>query len=98
MKIRTAHQTTIVSRCPHGGIDVYTAEFRVEDRILTVEAIQAEIDQAAQSPIYQEALTQRLADRLGCVVITTGTHGRFRTECRAEPSQEQNSSGAALGG
>lgn len=81
----TRHRTTVVGKCPHGCADVYEAEFEIADRVITVESIQSEIDAATAEPIYQESLTQRLADRVGCVVTTTGTHGRFLTTCRAEP-------------
>lgn len=64
---------------------MYEAEFHVPDVVVTVETIQAEIDAATAEPIYQEHLTQRLANRIGCNVVTVGTHGRFETECRAEP-------------
>jgi hypothetical protein len=83
--LATVHRTTIVGRCPHGCADVYEAEFHVSGRVLIVEAIQEAIDAATAEPIYQEALTQRLADRLDCAVVTRGAHGKFLSECRAEP-------------
>lgn len=82
--MKTVHRTTIVGKCPHGCPDVYSAEFHVVDRVITVESIQAEIDAATAEPVYQETLTQRLANAVGCNVVTLGTHGRFETECRAE--------------
>ena len=87
VKTKTVHRTTIVGKCPHGCADVYEAEFHVENRVITVESIQAEIDRATQEPIYQESLTQTLADRLGWQGVTSGMHGRFGTECRAEPER-----------
>jgi hypothetical protein len=75
--MQTIHRTTIVGKCPHGCPDLYAAEFHVEDRVIMVEDIQAAIDD----------LTQALADRLSCVVETRGVHGRFLTECRAEPKE-----------
>lgn len=83
--MKTVHRTTIVGKCPHGCPDVYSAEFHIADRIITVESIQAEIDAATKEPVYQEDLTQRLANRVGCNVATVGSHGQFETECRAEP-------------
>ncbi len=88
MKTTTVHRTTIVGKCPHGCPDVYEAEFHIENRVVTVESIQAEIDRATEAPIYQESLTQTLADRIGCPVVTSGAHGRFMTECRAVPQTE----------
>jgi GTP cyclohydrolase I len=85
--MQTIHRTTIVGKCPHGCPDLYAAEFHVEDRVIMVEDIQAAIDDLTREPVYQEALTQALADRLSCVVETRGVHGRFLTECRAEPKE-----------
>lgn len=83
MKTNTVHRTTIIAKCPHGGPDVYEAEFHTAS-LLTVETIQAEIDEATREPIYQEHLTIRLAEKLECAVVTIGRHGRFQTECRVE--------------
>ena len=83
--MKTVHCTIIVGKCPHGCLDVYLAEFHVDGRVLMVEDIQAAIDDVTREPIYQEALTQTLATRLGCTVKTQGVHGRFRTQCTAEP-------------
>jgi hypothetical protein len=85
MKTTTTHRCTIVGRCPHGCPDLYTAEFTVEDRVLRVEDIRAEIDTLTNEPIYQEDLTRLLAERLNCVVVTTGPHGIFETRCRSVP-------------
>lgn len=87
MKIKTIHRTTIVGKCPHGCADVYEAEFHVENRIVTVETILSEIVLVTREPIYQESLTQMLADHLGCHVVTVGVHGQFTTECRADPDR-----------
>ena len=87
MKTKTVHRTTIVGECPRGGTDVYEVEFHVDNLVITVESIQAEIDRATQEPIYQESLTQTLADRLDCQVVTSGRHGRFVTESRADPER-----------
>ena len=84
----TIHRTTVVGQCPLGCADIYEVEFHVANKIIPVEAIQAEIDRATQSPIYQEDLTSRLASVLGCTVVSRGTHSRFRTECSA--SMEAN--------
>lgn len=81
----TIHRTTISATCPHGGKDSYQAEFHVGDRMLKVEEIQEAIDILTQGPIYQESLTKKLADALACRVVTDGRHGRFDTECSAEP-------------
>ena len=84
--LTTTHTTTIVGRCPLGCADTYYAEFAVAGAtVLPVEAIDAAIADLTAEPAYQEDLTRRLAARLGCAVVTRGTHGRFATECRAVP-------------
>lgn len=86
-KLKTIHRTVIVAKCPHGGPDVYEAEFHIQDKIVTVEFIQGQIDRLTDSGIYQEKLTQKLADMIGCEVVTKGTHKRFTTECTAGPEK-----------
>ncbi len=83
--MKTIHRTTIIAKCPHGGPDVYEAEFIIIDKMITVEFIQGKIDMLTDSGIYQEKLTQKLADLVGCDVVTKGTHKRFSTECSASP-------------
>lgn len=84
----TIHRTTIVGQCPHGGDDIYKAEFITgKYEFVAVERIQEEIDKLTQAPIYQETLTQLLANRLDCKVKTYGTHGKFETECEADPEE-----------
>lgn len=82
----TVHRTTIVGRCPHGCADVYAAEFHAGDRLVRVEDIQAAVDKLTAEPVYQEDLTQRLADAVGCRVVTVGPHGRCVTTCSAGPA------------
>lgn len=83
--MKTIHRTIIVAKGPHLATDVYNAEFHVDNQTITVEDIQLEIDEVTAEPIYQEQLTQKLADGLGCVVVTYGTHSKFFTTCTAEP-------------
>lgn len=86
MTLKTVHATTIAGKCPLGCADLYHAEFRVSGpAVLPVESIDAAIAELTEVPTYQEDLTRRLAERLGCEVVTRGTHGRFATECRAVP-------------
>jgi len=80
------HKTMIVGKCPHGCADLYQAEFRVRNRVIPVERIQEEIDAATKEPIYQEDLTQALADSLGCEVQLEGVHGRFNSISSATPT------------
>ena len=81
----TVHKTTIVGECPHGGVDIYEAEFHVSNAVLAVETIQKAIGTLTRNAIYQENLTSTLANCLGCRVVTRGMHGRFETTCEAMP-------------
>ena len=85
MNTRVTHRTTIVGKCPHGCQDIYQAEFHVDHRVITIESIQEAIDTTTEKPIYQEDLTQALANKVGCKVITKGSHGRFETTCVSDP-------------
>lgn len=78
--MRVTHHLTIVARCPHGGMDTYQARIEVE-RVVLVERIRAEVARLTKRPIYQEALTAKLARALGAKVTTEGMHGDdVRTE------------------
>jgi hypothetical protein len=85
LQTETVHTTTIVGKCPHGCDDVYTAEFHVGNLFVSVESIAKIIAEIVGQPIYQELLTQELANRVGCKVKTRGMHGRFSTDCTATP-------------
>jgi hypothetical protein len=64
MKVR--HHLVIVSTCPvDGQADTYLCDVFVRDRVLKCEdVICAVADVTAHGPIFQEDLTQQLADRL----------------------------------
>lgn len=84
--MKTIHSTTIVGTCPLGCADIYHAEFHVDGPNVTpVENIQAVINELTKQPIYQEALTQALANRVGCKVVTRGRHMSFETTCEVDP-------------
>lgn len=87
----TIHRTTIVGECPLGCIDIYEAEFHVVSRVIEVGDIADAIREATEEPIYQEDLTQLLANNLGCKVVTRGMHTQkqvnFSSTCEAEPSK-----------
>jgi hypothetical protein len=72
------HTTIITGKCPHGCPDVYKATFETE-RLIPVEVIQAAITCYTLAPVYQEDLTERLAECLQCRVTLKGGHGEFVT-------------------
>ena len=88
--MRTIHRTTIVAKCPLGTMDVYEAEFDVGARFIAVETIQACINSLTRVPVFQEKLTQVLANAVQCRVTLRGSHGAFDTECVAEPEGEKH--------
>lgn len=84
--ILTEHRLTITAICPvDGTIDVYKMIVETHDMI-AVERIQDVVASATRDPLYQEALTQSLADELGATVTTEGVHSGVDTRCRAEPN------------
>ncbi len=85
--MQTVHRTTIIGKCPLGCDDLYDAEFHVTNTFIEVGDIFDAIKEATEEPIYQEALTQILADNIGCKVITKGRHMQFETTCEAEPNK-----------
>lgn len=85
------HVLTIKSRCPvDNAEDTYEAVVTVKNRLLDCEYICRVVDELTQKPIFQERLTQEMADRLMTTVVTAGTHcgGRVRTTCRCKPRGE----------
>lgn len=73
------HRIVIHGTCPHGCPDVYTGRFKTT-RMIPVEVVEAAIKCCTLTPIYQESLTQRLADILACEVTLNGMHGNFYSE------------------
>jgi hypothetical protein len=49
-------------------------------KIIKVEYIIAVVD-AIEWPVFQEEMTQQLADRLGCRVRSIGYHSGIKTTC-----------------
>jgi GTP cyclohydrolase I len=68
--------------------DCYRAWIYLEDRVVPVEKIHALIEELTQKPIFQEELTQALADRLEATVKTRGCHvqGDVKTVVLCSPS------------
>jgi hypothetical protein len=86
----TTHSIQIKATCPVDGMteDEYDCDVDVPTGYLVyAEAIMKAVDQATQFPITQEALTQKLADKLRSRVTTTGSHatGRVKTTVTREP-------------
>lgn len=77
------HRSMIHGRCPHGPWDYY--EVIVEPReFLTVEDMEAVLDESRGQTVYQERLAETLAGRLNARVTLRGRHGAVDTEAVAE--------------
>lgn len=73
------HTLTAVSRCPvDDAVDVYEVIVRT-GRLVKVEDILAAVKDCTGEPVFQEALTERLAAVLRCEVETRGWHKGVRT-------------------
>jgi hypothetical protein len=83
--IKVVYRTEIAAICPvDGSRDIYRVTIR-SDWLIPVEEILATIAAATGDPVYQENLTQTLADEIGAKVITTGRHSGVETRCTAWP-------------
>jgi hypothetical protein len=76
------HECKFARRCPvNNGFDIY--DLRVETSgLLKVEDILAAID-ALPEQIFQEEITERLAQALAAKVTTTGYHSGVKTTVEA---------------
>jgi hypothetical protein len=74
------HKVQVYGRCPvDGKSDSYDVTFTTM-KVVKVEDIIAAID-AIQWPLFQEEMTQQLADTLGCHVRSIGYHSGVKTTC-----------------
>jgi hypothetical protein len=78
------HYLTITAKCPinPGTMDRYDAIIECS-LMLSVERILEEIEKFRELEIYQERLTESLAETLGAKVTTTGFHSGVKTVCEA---------------
>jgi hypothetical protein len=74
------HEVQVYGRCPvDDKSDSYDVTVTTM-KIIKVEDIIAAID-AIQWPVFQEEMTQQLADNLGCRVRSVGYHSGIKTTC-----------------
>ena len=79
------YELTMGSRCPvDGSRDHYTVKIHA-NRMLKVEDILAVCREYSGKAIFQEELTQALADQLTAYVTTYGVHSGVTTQCDCEP-------------
>lgn len=93
------HTLTAPSLCPiNGARDVYEVTLQLTE-LVPVETILAKVADFATLRIYQEDLTQALADAFNCTVESVGFHSGVTTRCicHALPSQRINKDRAKTG-
>lgn len=74
------HEIQVYGRCPvDGASDSYDVSISTR-KLLKVEDIIAVIA-ALEWPLFQEEMTQQLADKLGCNVRSVGYHSGIKTTC-----------------
>lgn len=83
--MNVTHRLTITANCPvDDQADVYRVTVET-DRVLPVETILEGVAALTRQPLFQEELTERLAELLGAVVTTKGTHTGVRTVVVHDP-------------
>lgn len=87
MKVR--HHVIIQSTCPVDRSEDRYDCYVYSRRLLKCEDVIAAVGQLTTAPVFQELLTQRLADVLGCKVKTSGLHvrGTVRTTVVCRPGK-----------
>lgn len=89
--MRVTHELQITGVCPvDGTTDVYELTVVCVDRVLPVEWILKAVTHVTQGPVFQEDITQQLADELHADVTTSGCHSSVRTQCEASPKKEES--------
>jgi hypothetical protein len=75
------HEVKVYGHCPVDGkndfydVTISTMQFlKVEDILLAINGL--------NWPLFQETMTQQLADVLGCHVRSVGYHSGIKTTCK----------------
>lgn len=77
------YELHIRCKCPvNNGEDEYKLSLE-SAHMIEVETILAAVTQLTTAPVYQEALTEGLAEKLNAAIITVGYHSGVKTTCRA---------------
>ena len=81
------YEIPVVAICPvDQSTDVYEAVFESAAPIM-VEKIRAAVQEWRSRAEIQEAITQALADAVGCKVTTIGSHSTVKTTIIATPQE-----------
>lgn len=83
--MKVEHTLTMQAKCPaNEATDVYDVTFRM-DKILQVEILIGHVGQMRGVKLFQEEITQSLADRFECEVESVGMHSGVKTRVVCQP-------------
>ena len=85
--MKVEHTFTMFAKCPMNNLqDVYEVTFRM-DKVLPVERILGHIGGLVGVKLFQEEITQSLADSFECEVESSGVHSGIKTRviCTPQP-------------
>ena len=88
--MKTRHHILIRSTCPvNGDADFYDCFVYTANRVLKCEEVAEVVEDLTRAPVYQEVLTQQLAERLQTKVKTVGRHaaGNIETTVVCRPTR-----------
>lgn len=97
--MKVEHELTMGSVCPMDGThDFYTVIFRL-GRMVPVENLKKSVADFAVVTMFQEEITQRLADGFECEVETHGIHSGVKTKvvCHADSCERVHENGETTG-
>lgn len=81
------HTLTMQAKCPVNNLpDVYEVTFRM-NKVMQVEILLAHCAALNGVKLFQEEITQSLADRFECEVESFGVHSNVKTRvvCKPQP-------------
>lgn len=85
--MKVEHTFTMIAKCPVNNLqDVYEVTLRM-DKVMPVERILGHIGGFVGVKLFQEEITQSLADTFECEVESVGVHSNVKTRvvCTPQP-------------
>jgi hypothetical protein len=84
--VAAKHRFTLQAKCPvdENVTDVYDVTVITRRTLLVEDIMEAVESLSLERPLYQEELTEQLAEKLdGTIVQTVGMHSKVETTCRS---------------
>ena len=78
--MKVTHDVRVYGRCPVDGKSDYYDVTVTTMKVIKVEDIIAVVE-AIKWPVFQEEMTQQLANSLGCSIRSVGYHSGIKTTC-----------------